>query len=206
MKDSSAVHTVPRIILRRVVSSAEGLGASGRSFIDLTISNPRDVPLSIRFTNVVDAADARESKNETPLHLRYPPISHHSPMHQLLRLNSPSPVIELGAYEDELLIEEEETEASSSVIGGDSQSENDVEDMNWDISIHHHNAHVRMPVERVHLSGDEGRVERSEADAVISSLCFCMILKDMPPDSSVPESSRSTVDDGEMFFYTQILM
>lgn len=134
MKDASAIHDMPRIVLRSILSSADL--ARGRGELQVTVSNPRDVAIQIQF---FDISSLVPSELPADLHSKY---SSNPPLRIFpvqLRLRGDSPVIGVGAFEDELLIEDDnEVESKQAEI----LSIND-----WHVSVDHNVASINVPVD-----------------------------------------------------------
>ena len=160
LKDASAIHTIPRIILRKVPQFADILQSDGKAsntnYVDITITNPREVAVTIELKNL----QPHESGNDL---LTLHPILKEEDVILSLSLNNPSPPIEIGSYEDELLLEDDDDEISSSSTGAGGG------DREWRMNVKHNVARISIPVE---VENNENMTTKK-----LAVLNFTMIVK-----------------------------
>jgi len=144
----SAVHEVPRIILRKFDILAPSSDQSrGSAVLSITLSNPRLSQLCIRFLRIDDSGsiaggEIAESDLGFACYNRRPPVVS---VGEILELSSDSPAIELGSYEDELLIEDDTTQDANMVASETTDG--------WSAVVRHNVATISIPVELPSCSG-----------------------------------------------------
>ena len=168
MKDASAVHIVPRIILRKIPTCADILNIQAScaqlGWIHITITNPQETAVTIELTNIQPQQSGQD------LLCRYPAVDEVEEEVFHVSLSCPSPPIEIGCYEDELLLEDDD-EVVSSTTENVGTGKGDGTNQGWKISVRHNVAYVSMPIESGSTQGESTRTQK------IATLTFSLTAK-----------------------------
>ena len=221
MKDASAIHDIPRIVFKKNPSFLYPSTAAGEevnlSYLYIALSNPKNTAVRVRLIGIDSAvlhssSDTQQSDycgvGSTSLHL-HPPLKEEehdgSPAKIVrIRLACDSPEIEIGSYEDELLIEEDgdgavdaSLRAFSSVTAA--AGEAGLVDA-WEVSTHHNVAYIRIPVQFANTKEtqtDDGAVTQTtratRSKPFVAELTLCMTV------------SSASLDTEKLDVYTKLL-
>lgn len=173
MKDSSAIHFVPSILLTRLPTahellaelpdaraSAEQHGGSKRGSwpgcrLELSLTNPRDVPLKV--TLQVQSSSAHIKEPFAPFHCATTPLAtfHVQSSSGKEGIADAGVDVSLGPYEDELLREAEDDTDDDEVISKAFQAQlsektdSQAQEETWLVAGIHNAARVSIPLQRI---------------------------------------------------------
>ena len=191
---------MPRIVLRNQLTFADL--ESGFGMIIITVSNPKDVAIQIQLTDICSGTETESSQEIDLVYTINPPLQ--VPALQL-QLRSNSPIIDIGAFEDELLIEDENSGGSVSVASAPCDD--------WHVTVAHNVANISIPVQVVSQPNAIAMVP------VVSELSIVVKVKDnlVPltlgqrewgggPLHSMSSSSATVSGSFDLSLYTKILI
>lgn len=195
MKDASAIHSLPRIIIRKVYSRQEYLNGTGA--IDVTISNPKDVAVDI-LIEAVDRSGTPTSGslyNLSDAYTRKPPVSNSLIQFEL---RGSAPLIQLGAYEDELLRADDAPASLATEPKLYTSTGTGSEINHWAIAIDHNVANVKVPVSFSISSDDHSQLNSLPEIDIVAELSLLVTTVEKLSNSGEGGSGP------ELKFYTKI--
>lgn len=173
LKDSSAVHEVPRLTLRKLTVISSSLNEPQHIFaiLSITLVNPRSSSLVVRLLRIDERYEQVAEDPSYALYRRRPPVTSAMEYFDLLE---DSPTIEIGAFEDELLIEEEDGAKHVQMRDPDVSNA-------WRATVQHNVSFVDIP-----LTLSTYHQQSTPPAAVRAELSFILSLN--PNDASATES------------------
>ena len=172
MKDASAVHSLPRLCLKRLYSLSDYQNGKGKLVIQIT--NPKDVPIEIQILNMSSTETESSISNEPNNYRSFLPAQE---VDSIVRIVGDSPVLRIGAYEDDLLLDEELSTPNTT-----SASQTTTNEDNWQMKIHNNTAFVEIPLMISHNQSPE--TESSSKSFVSELSCLIKVKTILETDES----------------------
>ena len=154
VKDSSAVHEVPGIVIIKL-PDCQAIRQQELAFIHLTITNPKDTPLKVTLSSHPSSSSSSVQDRTA----RCPPFS--CGTRNLVTSKAEDISFELGAFEDELLRDDDDDgvdDGSTNSMKSVASTSVEQSTKGWSCSVIHNVAHIIVSVSLVHddVAGKDG--------------------------------------------------